>query len=82
MCCSAPAYLRDPRTGKPINLATAVAIGQAVETSAGAAAAPDFVPNATQLDAATAPKSKGGVEQLKNLAAGVGIGFIFSAILR
>ncbi len=82
MCCGAPAYLRDPRTGKPINLATAVAIGQAVETTAGAAASPDFQPNPVQLEAATAPKRGGGVEQLKNIAAGVGIGFIFSAILR
>lgn len=83
MCsCATPAYLRDPRTGKKINAATAVAIGQAVETSDGPAPAPDFVANAIQTKAANAPAKGHTLEQLKTVAAGVGIGFVFCSIMR
>jgi hypothetical protein len=82
MCCTTPAYLRDPRTGKQINAATAVAIGQAVETSEGPAAAPDFIPNAIQTKAANKPNTKHTLDQLKTIAAGVGIGFVFCSIMR
>lgn len=80
--CSAPAYLRDPRSGSVIPTAAAVAIGQAVETSEGPAAAPDFTPTAAQMKAANAPKPKPKIEQFKSLAIGVFAGFLLKSVLR
>ena len=81
--CSVPAFMRDPRSGRKISLSTAVAIGQAVETSDGPAAAPGFLPNASQLAAVSRDTKRArDLRSLKTLGAGAVVGFVASFFLR
>jgi len=81
--CTVPAFMRDPRTGRKISISTAIAIGQAVETSDGPAAAPGFVPNESQMVAVSRDTKRArDLRSLKTLGVGAVAGFVASFFLR